>query len=93
VALQRNLVEAPPEEISGVASYKISKDWSVRYAAFRDIDAGLTGREELALVYDDNCTYLELFYEKRRSLSTLTNDNSGFGIRIALLTLGAVQDD
>ena len=93
VALQRNLVEAPPEEISGLISYDVSKNWGVRYTAFRDIDAALTRREELALVFDDDCTYLELFYERRRSLSTLTGDDSGFGIRIALLTLGAVEDD
>ncbi len=93
IALQRNLVEAPPEEISGMISYDFSKNWGVRYSGFRDIDAGLTRREELALVFDDDCTYLELFYERRRSLSTLTGDTSGFGIRIALLTLGEVEND
>ncbi len=88
-----NLLEVPPEALSAAGSYQFAKHWGLKYSASRDIDAEITRRERLSLVFDDECTFVELFYEKRRSNSSLINNNSGYGIRIALLTLGAVSPD
>lgn len=87
-AALNTILSVPPEEISGYVQYKMTKDWSVRYQAARDIDAGLTRREELAFIFNDDCTYMELFYEKNRNELGINGNSAGFGVRIALLTLG-----
>jgi LPS-assembly protein len=86
-------IDAPPEAISGSATYRFSKNWTARYRASRDIDAGLTRREELGFVFNDDCTRLEVFYEKKRNNIGLTGNSSGFGVRISLLTLGDFTDN
>ncbi|WP_169331833.1 LPS-assembly protein LptD [Robiginitomaculum antarcticum] len=80
--------QIPPEEISGQASVKLTDFWSMRYVANRDLDAAVTRREELAFIFNDNCTLLEIYYEKRRNNLGLAGNSSGFGVRVALLTLG-----
>lgn len=84
---------APPEEISGNISYRFHDNWSLGYDAFRDIDAGLTRREALGITFNDDCTLVELFYEKRRNNLGIANNSEGFGVRIRLLTLGDFSDD
>lgn len=80
--------EIPPEEISGRGTLKLTDFWSMRYSANRDLDRKLTTREELAFVFNDECTRIELYYEKRRNDLGIAGNNSGFGVRVALLTLG-----
>lgn len=92
-ALATSVIDAPPEELSGSIKYQVMKDWAVRYVASRDVDAGLTRREELAFIFDDDCTYMELYYEKRRNNLGLIGDNTNIGIRVALLTLGDVRPE
>jgi len=92
-ALATTVIDAPPEELSGVIQYQFMKNWAVRYLASRDIDVGLTRHEELAFIFDDDCTYMELYYERRRNDLGITGDNSNIGIRVALLTLGDVRPE
>lgn len=84
---------APPEEISGSVRYRFHDNWTFGYEAYRDIDAGLTRREELGFTFNDNCTVIELFYEKRRNDLGIANNSEGFGVRINLLTLGDFSDN
>ena len=90
---QSNLVNAPPEEISGSISYQVAKNWSLKYTGSRDIDVGINRREEMAIIFDDECTFVELFYERRRNPASLIGNSAGIGVRISLLTLGDVRPD
>lgn len=85
--------DLPPEEISGSISYQFADEWSIRYRANRDIDQGLTRREELAFVFNDDCTLIELYFEQRRNNLGLAGNNSSVGIRVNLLTLGGIAPE
>ena len=79
---------APPEEISGNVRLKLNDKWSVRYSANRDLDSKITRRQELGLMFQDDCTLVEFVYNRSNFDSDVIRDNQGFGIRVSLLTLG-----
>lgn len=79
---------APPEEVSGNVRLKLTDKWSLRYAANRDLDAKITRRQELGLMFQDDCTLVEFIYNRNNFDSDVIRDNQGFGIRVSLLTLG-----
>lgn len=78
----------PAEEISGSATLKLTDSWSTRYTATHDIGADLTRRQELALIYRDDCTVVEFIYDESNFDSDVLRDSRGFGIRFSLLSLG-----
>ena len=80
--------DAPPEEISGFVGLKLSEKWRTRYTAYHDIDADITRRQSLGLVFEDDCTMVEFLYTRNNFDSDVIRDSSSFGIRLSLLTLG-----
>lgn len=84
---------APPEEISGNVRLKLSDKWSVRYQANRDLDRKVTRRQELGLLFQDDCTLVEFIYNESNFDSDVIRDSSGFGIRVSLLTLGDFEPE
>jgi LPS-assembly protein len=79
---------APPEEISGTVGFKLTDKWSTRYTGFYDIDGDNFRRQRFALAYQDDCTLIEFTYTNANIDNDAIRDTNGFGIRIALLTLG-----
>ncbi len=79
---------APSEEVSGSVGFKLTDKWSTRYTGFYDIDGDNFRRQRFALAYQDDCTLIELTYTKANISNDAIRDTNGFGIRIALLTLG-----
>jgi len=55
-ALNSALLTVPAEEISGAVTLKLAKNWSTRYSTYYDIDADVARRQELGLIFDDQCT-------------------------------------
>ena len=84
---------APPEEVSGNVRLKLNDKWSVRYSANRDLDSDITRRQELGLIFQDDCTLVELLYNRNNFDSDVIRDSSGFGIRVSLLTLGDFEPE
>ena len=84
---------APPEEISGNVRLKLTDKWSVRYQANRDLDRKITRRQELGLMFQDDCTLVEFIYNRSNFDSDVIRDTSGFGIRLSLLTLGDFEPE
>ncbi len=83
---------APSEELSGSVSLKLFDHWSTRYTATRDLNLNITRRENLGLIYDDECTRFEIFYYQNRNDLGVVGDGSGIGIRLSLLSLGEFSD-
>lgn len=79
---------APPEELSGSARLHLTDNWSVSYSLNRDLDRDVTRRQALGLTFKDDCTVVEFLYTENNFDSEVIRDNSGFGIRVSLLTLG-----
>jgi len=80
--------DIPSEEVSGSVTVKLIDNWSTKYSLFRDLDKQVTTRQNLSLVYNDDCTRIELIYTKEENDLGLVKKSNGFGIRISLLTLG-----
>lgn len=85
----------PDEEISGGIRVKLIKNWSARFQAYHDLDRDVTTRQDIGLIFNDDCTRVEFSYYKNNLDSNINNldsdivrDTSGFNIRISLLTLG-----
>ena len=84
---------APTEELSGSVRLKLNDKWSVRYRANRDIDRDITRRQEVGLMFQDDCTLVEFIYNKNNFDNDVIRNNSGFGIRVSLLTLGDFEPE
>lgn len=83
-----NIPNAPREELSGSVGLKITDKWKTTYRGFYDIDSNNLRRQRVGLTYQDDCTLIEVFYNKVNVSNDAVRDTSGFGIRLALLTLG-----
>ena len=81
-------LNAPPEEIRGTVRFNATKNWSASYSVTRDLDNDTTRRQAFGLQYKDDCTLIELLYTQNSFNNDAILDNSGFGIRVSLLTLG-----
>ncbi|GHA99575.1 LPS-assembly protein LptD [Algimonas arctica] len=80
---------APREEISGGITVRPFGGWSVGYRAVRDLGKDVTRSQQASIGYRDDCTLVELFYEKRDFDNDLIRNDSEFGIRLTLSTLGS----
>ena len=85
----------PNQELKGKINLKISKNWSLGYSAARDIDLKIMRNQRASLKFNDDCTLVEVFYQKNNfnsaTFSNITRNTSGLGIRISLLTLGSMN--
>ena len=81
-------LRTPTQAISGSFGIKLIDNWSTRYTLNRDIDQDVTRRQSLSLIYDDDCTRIELMYEKKDNGLGIIGQSDGFGIRVSLLSLG-----
>lgn len=83
-----DVLTPPSEEISANFSLRLHDDWKATYRIKHDIDRDITSDQTFGLVYDDDCTQIELFYIRKNNGQNLIGQSSGFGIRISLLSLG-----
>jgi LPS-assembly protein len=84
---------APPEALAGNVRLKLDERWSIRYSANRDLERKITRRQELGLIFQDDCTRVEFIYNRNNFDSDVIRDNQGFGIRVSLLTLGDFEPE
>ena len=82
---------APQEEVSGSVRWRFAKNWSTGYRAFYDVDRDQLRRQDVSLVFDDECTRIELLYTRDTNSRGIVGNSDGFGIRIALSTLGEIN--
>jgi len=87
---QVGTIGAPPEEITGSVRLNLTKNWSTSYSATRDLDSDETQRQSFGVRYRDECTLIELRYNQSSFNNDAIRSNSGFGLRISLLTLGEI---
>jgi len=85
--------QVPTQEISGSLGVRLIDNWSTRYTLNRDIDQDITRRQSLSLIYDDDCTRIEVMYEKKDNGLGIIGQSDGFGIRVSLLSLGDFGDN
>ena len=76
------------EEASGVATLRLTDNWSVRGGLTYDLDSNDIRRQSYGLIYDDDCTRVEFLFRSTRLTDDALRDTQGFSIRISLLSLG-----
>jgi len=86
------LNNAPQEELSGSITVRPFGGWSVGYRAVRDLGLDVTRSQTASIGYKDDCTLVELYFEKRDFDNDLIRNDSEFGIRLTLSTLGSFGD-
>lgn len=84
-----NLDNAPPEEASGSIEIKPIKGIKLGYLAVRDLQKKVTRSQQASISFSDDCTLIELFYLKRDFDNDLIRNDSEFGIRLTLSSLGS----
>lgn len=83
------IANTPQEELSGKITVTPFGGWSLGYSAVRDLSDDVTRSQQASIGYKDDCTLIELFYEKRDFDNDLIRNDSEFGIRLTLSTLGS----
>jgi LPS-assembly protein len=78
----------PSEEVRADASWQFNKNWSVGFGLQRDLDSDITLSQNVRLLYEDDCTFLEFSYARSETSDRRLGPNEGFQIRIGLSTLG-----
>lgn len=86
--LQSSDPDAPEEQLSGVATLRLFDNWSVRGGLTFDLDDNDIRRQTYGLIYDDDCTRIELLFNSTALTNDAIRDTQGFSIRISLLSLG-----
>jgi len=82
---------APTEELSGGVRWRVFDNWSTSYRAFYDIDENQIRRQDIGLIFDDDCTRIEVVYTRDRNQRGVVGTSDGVAIRVALATLGSVD--
>ena len=77
--------DVPAEALEGEAIFNLNSNWSLRYAANRDLDLNVTREQEIGLIFRDDCTLLELFYQTKNFGTDVIRDSNGFGVRLTLI--------
>ncbi len=78
----------PSEEANVSVGYQITDHVRIGYGLRRDLDSAINLSQEMSLIYQDDCTFVELVYTRNETFDRLLGPTEGFQIRIGLSTLG-----
>jgi LPS-assembly protein len=60
------------------------------YGLRRDLDSATNLSQEAHLLYQDDCSFIELVYTRNETFDRALGPTEGFQIRIGLSTLGGI---
>ena len=79
----------PSKELSLQSGLRITENIGAYYQATRDLDEDENRRSFLGLVYDDECTRVELVYKQERTQDRSLEANNSVRLQVSLSTIGA----
>lgn len=83
----------PQRQISADLSVKLTDRWSLRAETLHDIDLDTTRRQSAGFRFADDCTILDIIYQREDTGIALLGPSESIQIRITLFTLGGVAPD
>lgn len=87
-----NVVRPVRESVSVAGSFGLTENWFIGYRAMRDLERGITRRQDVSLIYRDECTDLRIVYEEQDfDIGNLGNSRS-ISLQITLFTLGSFSE-
>ncbi len=78
------------EEISADVGVRLQDGWSVSGGFRRDLDSDTNLQHRVAVVYEDDCSFLELAYTRSETFDRRLGPSEGIRIRVGLTTLGVI---
>jgi LPS-assembly protein len=78
------------EELAADISARLVDGWSANVGFRRDLDSDINLQQRLALIYQDDCSFLELAYSRSETFDRRLGPSEGFRIRVGLTTLGVI---
>ena len=78
----------PSQEIAGSVGVRLAKHWSTSYGLRRDLNSDITLSHDVAVTYNDDCTFIQFSFTRSETLDRTVGPSEGFQIRIGLSTLG-----
>jgi LPS-assembly protein len=78
------------EEVSADVGVRLNGGWSVSGGFRRDLDSDTNLQHRLAVIYEDDCSFLEFAYTRSETFDRRLGPSEGFRIRVGLTTLGVI---
>lgn len=79
---------SPIKDIQGAGEVYLSKKWGLTFAGVRDLENEVWRSRELGLLYKDECTRLEIVYQREETYDRRLGPSENVLIRLTLATLG-----
>ncbi len=79
---------AAVQDIQGAGEVYISKTWGLTFAGVRDLENDVWRNREIGLLYRDECTRLEIVYQREETYNRTLGPSDNVLIRLTLATLG-----
>jgi len=79
---------APSEELTADVGIELVRGWRAQFGLVRDLDSDINLRQEIAAIYEDDCTFLEIAYSRTETQAGTIGPNEGIQIRFGLRSLG-----
>ncbi len=83
----------PSEGILFSSSLRVSDHFSLLYAQQRDIENDRNARLAIGVQYDDDCSFLRVYYETSDNFDRGVGNAESIKIAIGLRTLGQLSDN
>ncbi|MCW5723594.1 MAG: LPS-assembly protein LptD [Maricaulaceae bacterium] len=84
---------APSEELLLAANLRLTDTWSATWRVRRDLDRRANTTETAGFIYRDECTQLEILYERENIVSATLPSSESVRIRLTLFTIGGFGED
>ncbi|MCC5981432.1 MAG: LPS-assembly protein LptD [Oceanicaulis sp.] len=87
-----SVVSPVRESMTVRGSLQLADNWYVGYRGTRDLGRGVTRRQDLSLIYRDECTDVRIVYDARDFDIGNLGESRAISIRVTLFTLGSITD-
>jgi LPS-assembly protein len=75
-------------DIQGAGEVYLSKNWGLTFAGVRDLENKVWRNRELGILYKDECTRLEIVYQREETYNRKLGPSDNVFVRLILTTLG-----
>lgn len=78
----------PNQELTAHVGVDLARGWRAQFGVTRDLDSDINLRQEIAAIYEDDCTFLEITYSRSDTQAGTIGPDEGIQIRVGLRSLG-----
>ncbi len=78
----------PQHELDANVGVELARGWRAQFGVVRDLNSDTNLRQEIAAIYEDDCTFLEIAYTRSETRAGTIGPSEGVQIRVGLRSLG-----